>query len=90
MSRRKAALSQARLRRQWPHRVAISGDKMRGNKNYDIVYSFSEAFSVAPLTYSLRRDDGDYVVFYFAKPEDAQAFCDRFEGERLTEATKVR
>jgi hypothetical protein len=65
------------------HHVALSADKVRGHKNHDVVYAFSEAFSVAPLTYSLRRDEGDYVVFCFAEPDDAKAFCEQFGGERL-------
>jgi hypothetical protein len=29
------------------------------------------------------------VVFCFARPEDAQAFCERFSGERLTLSQKT-
>jgi len=57
----------------------------QGAKNDDIVHGFADALSVAPRTFSMRRDDSDFVVFCFAKPEDAKAFCDRFGGERLPE-----
>ncbi len=63
--------------------VALSADKVRGHKNYDVVYTFAEAFSVAPRTFWVRRDDLDFEVFCFAKPEDADAFCEQFGGKRL-------
>jgi hypothetical protein len=47
------------------------------------VRGFADTLSVAPLAYSISRADVDLVVFCFSKPEDAEAFCQRFEGERL-------
>ena len=31
----------------------------------------------------MRRNDFDFVVFSFATPEDAEVFCERFDGEHL-------
>jgi hypothetical protein len=41
-----------------------------------------------PATYALRRDDRDFVVFCFARPDDAQALAKRFGGKRLPVACK--
>jgi hypothetical protein len=65
------------------YHVAVAADKVRGHGNYDDLHGFAGASSAAPRTYSLRRDDLDFVVFCFAKREDAQAFYEQFGGERL-------
>jgi hypothetical protein len=36
------------------------------------------------MTYHLHQGDVIFVVFCFAKPEDAEAFAKRFGGVRLT------
>jgi hypothetical protein len=80
MTRRKGGITRADLRRKWPHHVALSADKVRGVER--IVHRFANARS-ARRTFFMRREERDFVVFCFAKPEDAEAFRDRFGGEHL-------
>lgn len=70
----KDELSQAHLSRKSFYHVAIASDE---------VLAIAGASSVARRTFSMRRDGLDFVVFCFARPQDAEAFREQFGGERL-------
>ena len=80
--RHKGEISLGRVKREWPHHVAIPADRVMGN-GYDLVHGFAKTLSVGPRTYGFRRDDVDYVAFCFADPAHAEQFRERFDGERV-------
>ena len=84
MTRRKGDITRRELIRKWPHHIALPADKVRGLADSEVVRGFADILSVAPPTYSLRRGDADFIVFCFAKLENANAFRDRFGGEPVS------
>jgi hypothetical protein len=86
--RRKGEITLPQIKRKWPHHVALPAETVHGLKSSQVVWGFAETLSAAPRPYSVRHGDSELVVFCFATPEDAQAFAERFEGERLPETRR--
>jgi hypothetical protein len=85
---RKGEVTRSRLRREWPHHVALPAETVRGLANAEAVRGFAATLSAAPLTYHLIRENRSYVAFCFATAKAAQVFAGRFGGELLPVASR--
>ena len=78
MTSGKGETTRSDFKRKFPHHVALPAEKVRDPTDRQLIFCAAGVLSASPLTYSLRRDDREFVVFCFAKPEDAEDFVKRF------------
>jgi hypothetical protein len=68
------------LKRKWLRHLALPAEEVR-LMNSEVIFCAAGVLSATPLMYFLRRAGRHYVVFCVGKPEDADAFAERFGGE---------
>jgi hypothetical protein len=86
--RRRGELSKGMIDRDWPHQVALPSPVVVAR--FKEINEAARRLSACPRTHAFRRDDIDYVVYCFARPEEANAFLDQFGGELMRPEDRPR
>jgi len=82
MTHARGQASRSLLNREFPHRVLVPAENVRGHV-LNAVHAFHDNRGVPMKTHSLRQDDKWYVVFCFVGRGVAEAFQLSFGGELL-------
>jgi hypothetical protein len=82
MIRRKGELTAAGIDRGWPHQVALPASACEGG-GYKVIHAFCADLSICPRGHAVFHGDKWFNVYCFEKPEDAEKFMDRFDGEKF-------
>ncbi len=82
MTRARGQASRSLLNREFPHRVLVHADHVRGHM-LNAVHAFHDNRGVPVGCHSLRKDDEWYAVYCFSGRGIAEAFQLLFGGELL-------
>jgi hypothetical protein len=84
MSRRKYVIAARMNEQDYPHIVELAVPPGGFRSRSDAMLAFHRERGIQIRRGQGRNDDGQFYVWYcFADPAHADAFCDRFGGERL-------
>jgi hypothetical protein len=83
MTRRKGEITRAVIKRQWPYRVELPAEAVRGLENSAATWGFAASLGAASYPLSDFHDDRHYTVFHFKTAADAETFAARFDGKVL-------
>jgi hypothetical protein len=90
MTRRKAEITARMNERDYPHIVELPLPPGGFRSRSDAMLAFHRERDIQIRRGQGRNDDGQFRVRYcFADAAHADAFCDRFGGERLTAKPRI-
>ncbi len=78
--KRKGELSSAQMDRNWPYQIAVP-EHVTAGANIWAVHQLCKELEACPRRHAVVREGVWYNVFCFAKPDQAEAFKQRYGGE---------